>query len=140
MAWIDIVVGELGSSVRNKINNLGIFTDALSNSMTLKADKRVPQILKTTSYALELTDAFTKQKCLSANNINITIPTNSTTNFAVDDEIAIIPYGVGLVTIIPTSGVLLNGNNVPIALKGTYKAATLTQIATNEWLLVGSLV
>lgn len=133
MAWTNIVNGELASSVRSKINALGALVDT-------KADKRTSQVLKTASYILALSDAFTKQKCLSASTINITIPTNATVNFAINDEIVIIQYGAGAVTVTPASGVTLNGGTSVISLNSIYKAATLTQIATNEWLLVGSLI
>ena len=96
-------------------------------------------VLQTTSYQIALTDVGTLQKCLSASTITIIIPLNSTVAFAVNTEISFIRYGAGAVTFSPASSVTLYSSDSKKSIYKQYEVVTLKQIATDEWVLIGSL-
>jgi hypothetical protein len=79
-------------------------------------------------------------KCSSGTAITITIPTNASVALPVDSEIVVVRYGTGTVTISPSSGVTLYSSGGKVSINAQYEAVTLKKMATNEWLLLGSLV
>lgn len=91
-----------------------------------------------TAYTYVLTDM---NKLVTHNNaaaITVTVPPNSTVAFPLRARIDNAQLGVGQVTFVGGAGVNIR---VPSALglkiKGQYGEASLTQIATDEWLLAG---
>jgi hypothetical protein len=96
-------------------------------------------ILVTTSKTLALTDRGTMQKCLSASDIVLTIPLNSVVAFPIDSEIVISRYGSGKLSVSPTSEVTLYSSDSKRYISKQYEFATLKKIATDEWVLLGSL-
>jgi hypothetical protein len=111
---------------------------ATITALNLKADKSTTTINVTASKTLALTDLATLQKCTSASLITITISLNSAVVFPINTEIALVKYGVGAVTI-GGSGVTINSVDSLKSVKGQFGAVTLKKIATDEWLLIGSL-
>jgi hypothetical protein len=78
----------------------------------------------------------------AADNITITVPPNSgagSVAFPIDTEIAIVRYNSGTVTIVAGSGVTINSKNGDNEISGQYGSVALKKIATDEWVLVGSL-
>jgi hypothetical protein len=76
----------------------------------------------------------------AADNITITIPKNSAVAFPVDTEIAIVRYNSGTVSIAPVDGdVTLQSANAERKIKNRYGSVALKKVATDEWVLVGSL-
>jgi hypothetical protein len=59
--------------------------------------------------------------------------------FTVGTEIDIIQAGVGVVTLTPASFVNLNGANTPIPITAQWGGATLKQITTDNWIVVGKI-
>jgi hypothetical protein len=94
---------------------------------------------KTGNYTLDTSDAGKVLRINSSSNLTVTIPLNTTAAIEVNAEIAIIRYGTGTVSISPISGVTLNSANTYRKIKDRYGSAALKKIATNEWILVGSL-
>lgn len=94
-----------------------------------------------TAYSLVAADDGKTKQCNNASPITITIPANATTAIAVGTTINLIQYGAGAVTITAASGVTLNGvtaGSGDIATR--YRdVATLTKIATDEWLAFGGI-
>ena len=95
-------------------------------------------IEKIASYTLALVDGTTVQRCNSGIPITITIPTNAAVAFPIKTEIAIVRYGTGSVYVSPT-GVTLRSDTSKYYVKNQYGSAVLKKIATDEWLLVGSI-
>ena len=76
----------------------------------------------------------------AADDITITIPKNSAVAFPVDTEIAIVRYNSGTVSIAPVDGdVTLQSANAERKIKNRYGSVALKKVATDEWVLVGSL-
>lgn len=92
-----------------------------------------------TTYVFELSDAG---KLVTFNNEGaqtVTVPPNGDVAFLLETEIDVASLGAGTVTLAPGSGVTIRSVGGDLALSGQYAGATLKKIATNEWLLVGSL-
>jgi hypothetical protein len=78
----------------------------------------------------------------AADDITITVPPNSgagSVAFPIDTEIAIVRYNSGTVTIVAGSGVTINSKNGNNEISGQYGSVALKKVATDEWVLVGSL-
>lgn len=92
-----------------------------------------------TTYTLVLTD---KGKLLTLNNasaITLTIPLNSSVAFPVKSRIDLAQLGAGQVSIAATGGVTIRSSGSKLKITGQYSGASLTKIATDEWLLVGDI-
>ena len=92
-----------------------------------------------TTYTFVLGDADKLVTFNNAGSQTITVPPNASVAFSVNTEIDLISLGAGTVTIAAGSGVTIRSLSGALALSGQYAGATLKKIATNEWLLVGSL-
>jgi hypothetical protein len=71
----------------------------------------------------------------SANNF--TIPLNSSVPFPIGTQLLVVQNGVGQTTIVATGGVTINA--VGLKISARYAAATLIQVALNEWDAIGTL-
>jgi hypothetical protein len=91
------------------------------------------------STTLALTDAEDVLNCTNAAAITITIPTNATVAFPVGTEIAVIRQGAGTIAIAPAGGVTLSSDGGKRSIKNQYTSVALKKIATDTWVLVGSL-
>lgn len=93
----------------------------------------------TSSKTLALTDRGTKQLCSSALAIVITVPTNASVAFPVGTEIDIFRNGAGAVSVSPVSGTVTIRTAGALAITEQWRAAHLTKIATDEWILIGAV-
>ena len=86
----------------------------------------------------------------SSGAINVTIPTNAAVGFAVGDEVEVVRYGTGTVTIKAATGVTVkcdangtatsaSGSSVSVPIKSQYTSVVLKKMATNEWLVQGAI-
>jgi hypothetical protein len=87
---------------------------------------------------LALSDRGTKQMCSSGSAINITVPPNSSVAFPIGTEIDIFRNGTGTVTMVAGVGVTINSAGT-LAITDQWRAAHLTKIATDEWILIGAV-
>ena len=94
-----------------------------------------------TTYTLALSDNGKLVKLTSASATTVTVPPNSSVNFPVGAIIAIVQYGAGTVTIEGGSGVTVNSTagSASASFTAQYAGGQLYQIATDEWLLIGSV-
>lgn len=113
--------------------------DALVSALDSYAPKNTPIILKTESYTLALTDNYSLNKCLSASDIIITIPLNSNVAFPIGSELIFVRYGTGEVTFTPAVDVTLYSSDSKRTINMQYEFVTLKKMATDEWILLGSL-
>ena len=105
-----------------------------------KAPLRPTTSTQTDSFTLALSDANTRILANKATAMTITIPLEAAVAFTVGDTIEVVQYGAGAVTIaITATGTLLSKDSKKIT-GGRYSAVSMTKLATNTWLLVGSLV
>lgn len=104
----------------------------------------VPISTKTASYTLAFVDAGTVVRMNSASAQVFTVPPNSSVAFPVGTSVELMRYGAGTVTITPGSGVTIP-NSVQVAgtasrtITGQMLSATVLKVATNEWILSGSI-
>lgn len=93
-----------------------------------------------TSYTLVLADAG---KLVTFNNgsaITLTIPANSSVAYPVGTVIAVAQLGAGTLTIQGDTGVTVNGSSAGSeALAAQHATASLTKLASDEWLVTGGL-
>lgn len=91
-----------------------------------------------TTYTLSASDAQRLVTLSNASAVTVTVPTNLTTPFPVGARIDLAQLGAGQVTVAAAGGVTINATP-GLKLSARYAGATLTKLATNTWLLVGSL-
>ncbi len=93
----------------------------------------------------DLTHTFTLEdknsyiRALNTSNQTITIPLNSIVPFETGTEIEIFQAGVGQVSFVASSGVVVNSKDSNLSLSSQFSAAVLKKIATDEWDLIGDL-
>ena len=96
-------------------------------------------VTKTGSGNILATDSNRFLKCTNAGAIILTIQPNVTIAIDIGVEISITQYGVGTVTLAQGSGVTIQSIGSSKIISEQYASVALKKIATNEWLLVGSL-
>lgn len=92
-----------------------------------------------TSYTFSLFDTGKTLVFSNSSSISLTVPLESSANFAIGQMFTILQKGTGQITISGSVGVTINslsGNN---KISGQYGEARLVKIASNEWLLSGDL-
>jgi len=114
-------------------------TNTKNDALDSYAPKNTPIVLKTESYTLALTDNYSLNKCLSASDIIITIPLNSNVAFPIGSELIFVRYGTGEVTFTPAVDVTLYSSGSKRTINMQYEFVTLKKMATDEWILLGSL-
>jgi len=132
-----------------KINNVEVLSaDGLpANSVTPTMLKEGParssfrsEILNITNatYTLGLSDLSKLVVMNNSSSMTVTIPSEANVSFTVGDRIDVTRYGTGSLTFDSQSGVSLR-STPGLKLRAQYSTATLTKLATNEWLIVGDL-
>ena len=96
-------------------------------------------ISKTADYTIEKKDAGKTISVTSLTDVVITIPTNSTTSFAIGKKIEILRNGSGNVSIAGAVGVIINSKNSNKKIAAQYSGAVISKIDTNTWILIGDL-
>ena len=93
----------------------------------------------TTAYTLTANDAGKIVFLDSSSAITLTIPADSSVNYAVDTRIDIVAWGSGTLTVSPSVGVTLRSSGSKTKLAGQYSGGTLLKVNPNDWLLIGDL-
>ena len=104
-----------------------------------KLDGTVDLASKSADYTLVLADAGRLINFNSSSNLTLTVPAESTVNFAVGVQIAITRNGTGDVTVAPAANVTIRSSDSRTKIAKQYAAASLIKIGTNEWMLLGLL-
>jgi hypothetical protein len=91
-----------------------------------------------TTYTPVLTDAGKLITLSNAGAITLTVPPSSSVGYANGTSIDILQKGAGQVTVVGGSGVTVNASP-SLKLRTQNSAATLIEIATDTWQLVGDL-
>lgn len=94
-----------------------------------------------TTYQFVTTDAGKLVTLTNANPITVTVASNATVPFLVGAQVNLAQYGAGQVTVVGASSpnpVTINATP-GLKTRAQYSSATLIQIATDEWLLVGDI-
>jgi len=94
-----------------------------------------------TTYTLVAGDAQKLVTLSNASAITLTVASNATQALPVGTQITISQFGVGQVTVVGASSpnpVTINATP-GLKLRTQYSSATLVQVSTNNWLLVGDL-
>lgn len=113
---------------------------AVNEVNTNKADKQLIISRKTASYTLVLGDSSTLVEMNVAAANTLTVPPNSSVAFPVGTQILLSQYGAGQTTVTAGAGVTIRSAGSALKLAGTYSAATLIKIGTDEWYLFGDIV
>ena len=91
------------------------------------------------NYTLVLTDQCRIIQTDNASANTVTIPAESSVNFPVGTEIAIIQEGAGQTEIVAAAGVTIKSNNSYTKIAARYTGATLVKMGSNQWYLIGNL-
>jgi hypothetical protein len=91
-----------------------------------------------TTYTFVLADFGKMVSLNNAGAIALTVPTNASVAFPVNQILNIAQLGAGQVTVAGAGGVTVNGTP-GLKLRAQYSAASLWQYAANTWLLMGDL-
>lgn len=112
-------------------NELLDLIDTIVNHIIKLQKKGIDNIIneKTTSRTLKLSDSGKYIRCLSSENVTITIPSN--TKFSKGTEITIKKFGQGKVSIVCSKGVSLYIQNNPLTSVGS--SVTIKKIDHNIW-------
>ena len=92
-----------------------------------------------TTYTLAATDGGKLISLSNASPITLTIPPNSSIDFNIGDQINLYQAGTGQVTVVGGSGVTLRSEGSKTKLFGQYAMATILQVDTNVWVLLGNI-
>ena len=108
--------------------------------LSSKADLAVSIEAETAAYTLVLTDAGKFVTVDSTSAETVTIPTNASVAFPVGTNVAVVALGTGKVDIQGDVGVTVNSTagNAP-AISAQYAGAQCYKVATDEWLVIGSI-
>lgn len=93
---------------------------------------------ETADYTLVVSDAGKLVKLTKETGFTLTIPTEAAQAFGVGQQINIIQYGAGQVTVVGDGGVTVRATPTS-KLRTQYSTAVLVKLATNEWLVAGDL-
>jgi hypothetical protein len=91
-----------------------------------------------TTYTLVLADAGKFVTLNNAAAIALTVPLESSVNYAIGTSIDLVQLGAGQVTVAGAGGVTVNATP-GLKLRAQYSAATLVKTASNTWVLVGDI-
>ena len=91
-----------------------------------------------TTYTLVLLDAGKLVTLSNASAITLTVPPSSSIAYAIGTSIDMVQIGAGQVTVVGGAGVTVNATP-GLKFRAQYSAATLIEIATDSWILVGDL-
>jgi hypothetical protein len=126
---------ESDSNISTNTANISTNTSAIS---VLQADN--PNNQTGTAYTLALTD---KNKTVWMNNAaanTLTIPTNASVAFSVNDIIMVMMEGAGVTSITGDTGVTVNGVSAGSGdISAQYSGVTLVKRATNTWVATGNI-
>jgi DNA-binding IclR family transcriptional regulator len=92
-----------------------------------------------TTYTLAASDS---QKLVSLDNasaVTVTVPPESSVNFAIGTQILLYQKGAGQVTVAAGSGVTVNSSDVATKTRLQYSVAGLMKVGSNSWLLFGDI-
>ena len=128
----ELVAADIPEIAISKVTNLQSSLDAKANSVLSLSEK-------TASHTLQLVDAGKVLIFNSASNLVVTVPLDSTLDFPVGSQIAILRNGTGEVTFEGASGVDIRSVDSSLGISDQYGSAVLLKIAVNEWQLIGSL-
>jgi hypothetical protein len=139
---LTIVRGQSGTSA---ISHSGgatvkhVFVSEALNAFEAGLNETIPLNTQTgTTYTLVAGDAGDLVTLNNASPITLTVPLNSSVEFAIGTQITIAQTGAGQVTVAGAVGVTVNATP-GLKLRTQYSAATLIKLATNSWILIGDL-
>ena len=98
----------------------------------------VRQSWRTTAYSLTLADSGEVVEVSSAENLVVTVPSNSAVQFPLGTVILISQYGTGQVTVAPAAGVTIR-TATSLTTRVRYSEMSLRKRATDEWVASGDL-
>lgn len=92
------------------------------------------------SYTLALSDLGKMISMVNASAQTLTVPPDSSVNFAIGTQIPVRQGGAGQITFSPGAGVTLRSRGSVFRTAGIYAYATLIKIAANTWDVTGDIV
>jgi len=94
---------------------------------------------QTSNYTLAQKDAGRSVVMNMSVPNTVTIPNFTDVPFSIGETINIIQQGIGQTEIVAASGVTLNSRNDNKKLNAQYSAATVVNVAQNNWILIGDI-
>lgn len=106
------------------------------------AHQRIVSYSASTSYTLGVNDTGKALIFSNSSPVNVTIPDDSTYEFAVGQTFLIIQNGTGTVSVTTEDAATISSTagTGTVDLNGQFATATLIKIDTDEWVIYGDLV
>lgn len=98
-----------------------------------------PRQISATTYTLQLLDAGQYLQFTAASDVTVTVPTNAVVPFIIGTTIVMEQFGTGQVTVVPDTGVVVNGHN-NLKTSAQYAVIQLkngSNSSNNTWTLLG---
>lgn len=116
------------------------FADAVANALLPYSPLvRLYNTQTGTSYTLAASDSGRVVLTTNSSPVTITIPPNSSAAFPLLTQIDFLQYGSGKLTLAQGSGVTISSNLSMKSIAGQFQTATILKIATDAWVMFGSL-
>jgi hypothetical protein len=96
-------------------------------------------VTKNTDFSIALEDAGNTIVLDSPSDRTITIPTNISEPFFIGQRIDVVRAGLGEVTFLGETGVIINSVGIRRKISQRYSAASIIKTAENTWLLIGDI-
>lgn len=126
------------AAVANAVTANSVTTSMLQEGPARSAFRSQILTITDATYTLELSDLSKLVIMNNSSSMTVTVPSEANTAFTIGDRIDVTRYGTGSLTFAGQTGVSLR-STPGLKLRAQYSTATLTKLATNEWLIVGDL-
>jgi hypothetical protein len=110
----------------------GVSLPVVDKSVNIVIDKTLPLKSVSNNYTLLLEDAGSVIIFDSSSNLTLTVPNNTSANYPIGTEIAVVRNGNGDVTIVPASGVTLSSEGNKTKIKEVYNSIVVLKTGTNN--------
>lgn len=128
-----------GGTIAGSITNTATISGGIFTNSNIRLSISTPTIVAN-AYALatDLSDAGKLLQINNASTTTFTIPNDTTANYAIGTQIAVIQTGAGQVVFAGAGGVTVNA--APgLKIRSQWSSATLVKTAANTWIALGSL-
>ncbi|WIC89797.1 tail fiber protein [Gordonia phage Sapo] len=106
---------------------------------SLDVAQRVTVSAQTGAYTLAASDANKVVEVTSATPVNVTVPPESSVNFAVGALVEVVQTGAGKLTVVAGSGVTVNAAGDVKTTRSQWSSVLLRKRGANDWVLAGDL-
>jgi nitrogen regulatory protein PII len=125
-------------AVERALSHLLSILRNVDSTLLILNNGRIPIVeISGTTHTLELANERYMLKCTNASGCTVTVPLDSSVDFAIGSIIQFVQWGAGQVTISPVSGSVTIRSSMTLKTAEQYATIVLVKFAANEWALFG---